>query len=56
MAKAKEMTTNEFDSLIAMMEGKKVQVSIGNIREIRKNIQIVLRSKRGMEALKVLLR
>lgn len=32
------MTLKELDSLIAKLEGKKSEVSIGNIREIRKII------------------
>jgi hypothetical protein len=43
----KKMTLNQFYSIIAKKEGKKVQVSIGNIREIVKIINMLLSEGMG---------
>jgi hypothetical protein len=43
MKNEKPITIKELDSLIAAIEGKKKQVSIGNVREIRKIIDILIK-------------
>lgn len=44
------MSTNQLDSMIAKAEGKKSQVSMGNVREVRAIIDRLIRDNKKVRA------
>lgn len=48
--KKASLPTAQLDSLIAKMEGKKVQVGMGNIREVRKIIDNLIINNKKVRA------